>query len=135
MNKKKQPNTDNFFEPAFEKDYSISLTDAARFTKKWRESKNLEDPISFNVPVEGPLQLLDRVKRNNIEAQDITFYLAINDAGKRTMVYVATDKNKNDILEYPLTIETGGLNPPHGPVYNQVGDCPKTCSKVNVLNK
>lgn len=120
------------------KDYSIAMDKAIRFTKRFRDNKADVEPIAFKVPVGGILQLLKRVQDNNIDITHITFYQAIDDEGKRKLVYVATKADGTDLLEYaqPQTITVNGFTTTViTPAYDLVNDLTiGNVTNPNVLN-
>ncbi len=109
-----------------EHDYRIPLDKAARFTKRYRDliKDKPDEPIVYKVPADALRQLLKRVDDKHVDITHVSFYLAINDEGNRTLVYVPTDKDGKDLIGTPNTLETNGYNFEDYNVNDYGGGCP-----------
>ena len=116
-----------------EQNCNIALDTAKLFISRYRATvKTEQNPlIAYTIPAAGLRALLKRVDDNQLDITDVTCYLAINNKGHRTLVYVAS-KDGADILKYPK--EEQYHEPVFSPTYDEAGFfTANSVTKPNIL--
>jgi hypothetical protein len=93
----------------------ITLREGSEMTKRYRDTIQPGEVIGVFMGKEKIKAILDQS-----ECEGIRCYFAINEVGKKTLVYVGVDKDENDITE--------------GLIADLAHICPPICSKPNGLN-
>jgi hypothetical protein len=84
-------------------------------TEKFRDSNSSENPIAYAV---GKDKINEILKQQN--SVGLRVYMAVNELGETTILFVGVDELGNDIYE--------------GKILNRVIHCPVICSEKNPLN-
>lgn len=88
---------------------AISLEEASRWTARWREEKQPEDPNAIFLGKEKIQDIL-----NQQGCVGIRTYFAIDDDGQKTLVLVGAEENDNDQTN-GMILDRGKKCPPYCP--------------------
>jgi hypothetical protein len=115
--------------------YSIPLSDACRYTRRWREAGN--SIKAFTIDKQELLDIIDELGlKHQKEIQQVRVYFGIKDDEKEALVLVGVDEFGNDITSFMKPGETTQKveGEEESGTYDFTRPCPDTCDEGSPLN-
>ena len=115
--------------------YSIALSDACRYTRRWREAGNTIR--AFTIDKQELLDIIDELGvKHQKEIKQVRVYFGIKDDEKEALVLVAVDEFGNDITSFMKPGETTQKveGEEESGTYDFTRPCPDTCDEGSPLN-
>ena len=117
--------------------YSIPLSDACRYTRRWREAGNTIR--AFTIDTQELLDIIDELGRKHLKAvAQVRVYFGIKDTGEEALVLVGVDEHGNDITSFMKPGAAQSAKNVEGEeesgTYDFTRPCPDTCDSGSPLN-
>ena len=115
--------------------YSIPLSDACRYTRRWRDAGNTVK--AFTIDKQELIDIFDELGRKHLsEVTEVRVYFGIKDDGKEALVLVGVDAEGNDITSFYKPGETTQRveGEEESGTYDFTRPCPDTCDEGSPLN-
>ena len=114
--------------------YSIALSDACRYTRRWREAGNTIK--AFTIDTQELIDIITQLGVKHMkEVHQVRVYFGIKDDNKEALVLVGVDEYGNDITSFMKPESTAKVEgEEESGTYDFTRPCPDTCDEGSPLN-
>ena len=114
--------------------YSIPLSDACRYTRRWREAGNTIK--AFTIDTQELTDIIDELGVKHMkEVKQVRVYFGIKDDNKEALVLVGVDEFGNDITSFMKPESAAKVEgEEESGTYDFTRPCPDTCDEESPLN-
>ena len=114
--------------------YSIALSDACRYTRRWREAGNTIK--AFTIDTQELTDIITELGVKHMkEVKQVRVYFGIKDDNKEALVLVGVDEFGNDITSFMKPESAAKVEgEEESGTYDFTRPCPDTCDEESPLN-
>ena len=114
--------------------YSIALSDACRYTRRWREAGN--SIKAFTIDTQELTDIITELGVKHMkEVKQVRVYFGIKDDNKEALVLVGVDEFGNDITSFMKPESAAKVEgEEESGTYDFTRPCPDTCDEESPLN-